>query len=136
MAQAEIVSIVSREGETPPTDNSDTAAGRASALNAAHAQLAAYVAALKPPRILGLVATTAELEARGEYLDQLLHQVADYVGTVVAEAAEYSPYALDLSSIEALLSDLGGDIRGEFNRCADKMREDQAADRAFSHGRA
>ena len=29
-----------------------------------------------------------------------------------AEAAEYSPYALDLSSIEALLSDLGGDIRG------------------------
>ncbi len=136
MAQAEIVSIVSREGETPPTDNPHTTAGRVTALLAAQARLAAYVAARKPPRILGLVATTAELEARGEYLDQLLHQVADYVGTVVAEAAEYSPYALDLSSIEALLSDLGGDIRGEFNRCADKMREDQAADRAFSHGRA
>src|SRR6266568_9604044 len=91
MAQAEIVSIVSREGETPPTDNPHTTAGRVTALLAAQARLAAYVAARKPPRILGLVATTAELEARGEYLDQLLHQVADYVGTVVAEAAEYSP---------------------------------------------
>ncbi len=136
MAQAEIVSIVSREGETPPTDNPHTTAGRATALLAAQARLAVYVAARKPPRILGLVATTAELEARGEYLDQLLRQVADYIGFVVAEAGEYAPYALDLSSIEALLSDLGGDIRGEFNRCADRMREDQADDRALARGRA
>ena len=55
---------------------------------------------------------------------------------MVTEAAEYAPYALDLSSIEALLSDLGNEIRGEFNRCVDKMREDRADDRALARGRA
>ena len=53
---------------------------------------------------------------------------------MVTEAAEYAPY--DLSSIEALLSDLGNEIRGEFNRCVDKMREDRADDRALARGRA
>jgi hypothetical protein len=99
-----------------------TGAGAKPSTKPVQAAYAEFVAVLvgHPPRAIPVYADAANLEDRADHLNKGLTALSEYLTAVLDDTARNVPGGLDLSQVDALLSDLVSDMSGTLQHAVER----------------